>query len=1823
MISSLLKYLVLSLLLINGFTAFAQTTIFSDPGPYSFNGIDIPATETFNVDVSDCTSISVSFNYEFSLPWEGVGNMESCDECPGCGCDPLNSVSGGCTPCWDFIYGDFQLGGTTFYTDLIGDTGTTDLEQSGIISSGYVCTDGETDLTIDITTNTWAGDETSTFTNVVVMCYQAIVTDIIIDPDLCDGQDIDLEGEALNNGDVDTWSWSTDGGSSIDDNFAQNTFTVGASDGETFTLIAGDINGCTSSLSETIFLNSSPTASIDQSSDGELCFGECTIIKFDFLGGSEPYDLDLTFTISGIGFPINFNAPGFAASDGITICYDIGGLFPQYDAASQTISVPEIAAGFGGDFTLNGFTDANGCTGIVGGSGFNVQFLDTPEANFASLEECDEGGGMATFDLTEMDDEVNGGSGETVRYYSDINLNNEIFAPYLSSTSVIYATVSNADCTSPGVELDLIVITDGDAGEVEIFCSEIGNIDCTICDDDGTLGESIEILFSFNDPSQTHDIILDITDNAGSTQNLYNLPANQTSINLNINSNTTLELLSVTEGEGCPDNTDLGDAVTITYTLAPELNAIGPFSECASVTLPTITGNNLTGSELYYTMPNGVGDSFAAGEVITTSTDLYVYSGVADCFDEILVEIEILPGTTFDQPNDTIICGPYTLPEISGTGVQATAVYFTLPGGNGNIFIPGNMVLSSTTLYIFDPSSSCSSNEPSFDITINQEPTINAIDNVDTCSTYELPLITGMLLTGDQAYFTEPNGMGMELLAGDTIFVSDTIYAYDNNAGCEAEIEIEIIIDEGPTAGVGDTISFCATTPQILNLPALLNEPADTLGLWSDDMGILMDDTDSTMVDVTGITGTINFTYVIENIACGNDTSHLQINLQEQLDAGGSDLLIGCTNEISNIDLNLFWNIAGINDTIIVLDGADINVDNPNSVDLSNLSQGIYNLEYIVGVGDSECTPDTADLTLQIEESPNAGTNVSTSACQGSIVELPALLEGNSSVGTFGDPAGTGALFGDNVDTGLLTPGTYTFLHSVAGTANCPSEIIEISVEVTNDVTSGNAVVDTICYTEQINLFDFLDGGSLGGTFFDVDGGNVEIVDGIIILDNWDDLPAGTAIQTSSVYSVGDDVDCAISTSPIEILVLPRPEIDLNVLQSTICENILDVEIDYTYLFGFDFTIIIDGSLPELPLNIAYEDINPPLPSSDLLSLQIDLEQYNLPSDMEYTISIGSVTRGDCVTDIMNVPDTFYIGRQDTLTVVDVICGSESVTYNGMVYNASNPTDTIRIPRPGQCDSIITINLDITEPATSLIDDVLCTGQTVTLGGQEYSESFPSGSFILFGDAANGCDSTVFVELTFGDASVNDITEDICVGEELLINGIIYDQNNLIGSDTIFGGSIGGCDSIINVNLTPITTAIGLETEITCDQTYSIVVNGVTYNFDNKEGTEVIENGSSSGCDSTVNINLTYLDLAVSAELSTICTGEFVVVNGMTYDENQLVGTEIILGGASNGCDSVVNVNLTLIETVEGDFINSSCDVTYFIMINGNTYDIITPEGTELIEGGAVNGCDSLVNIQLTFDGIVADTEVVQPDCNTETGSIVINTISGIAPFIYTLSGDDFEISSLPTTIENIEGNGDIIITDADGCEVEFNYEIIPFVVPVVSAEVLDDQIIVTGISLDDINSVEWLPSAGLSCVDCLTPMYSVEEDTEYTVLINYGTNCTVELTVLIIAEEVPETPGIPEYYVPNVFSPNGDGNNDIFYITPNEFGSSTIASMTIFDRWGNQIYSRENYITETNEGWDGTYNDQELNPGVYVYVIEILEGETIKPIYGDVTIVK
>ncbi|MFY0254696.1 PKD domain-containing protein [Chitinophaga sp. 30R24] len=74
--------------------------------------------------------------------------------------------------------------------------------------------------------------------------------------------------------------------------------------------------------------------------------------------------------------------------------------------------------------------------------------------------------------------------------------------------------------------------------------------------------------------------------------------------------------------------------------------------------------------------------------------------------------------------------------------------------------------------------------------------------------------------------------------------------------------------------------------------------------------------------------------------------------------------------------------------------------------------------------------------------------------------------------------------------------------------------------------------------------------------------------------------------------------------------------------------------------------------------------------------------------------------------------------------------------------------------------------------------------------------------------------------------------------------------------------------------------------------------------------------------------------------------------------------------------------------------------------------------------------------------------------------------------------------------------------------------------------------------------------------------------------------------------------------FVPNTFTPNGDGQNDIFY--PRGKGVSMIKSFRVFNRWGQEVHHRERInIDDINTGWNGNFNGKPQPADVYIYFIE------------------
>ena len=141
-----------------------------------------------------------------------------------------------------------------------------------------------------------------------------------------------------------------------------------------------------------------------------------------------------------------------------------------------------------------------------------------------------------------------------------------------------------------------------------------------------------------------------------------------------------------------------------------------------------------------------------------------------------------------------------------------------------------------------------------------------------------------------------------------------------------------------------------------------------------------------------------------------------------------------------------------------------------------------------------------------------------------------------------------------------------------------------------------------------------------------------------------------------------------------------------------------------------------------------------------------------------------------------------------------------------------------------------------------------------------------------------------------------------------------------------------------------------------------------TYDESNPSGTESMSN--IFGCDSTISIDLTFNSPSTGSEVHVGCNGDgyAVTVNGIIYNEANPTGIETLSN--INGCDSVVSIELTFNSSITGNENYTGClGDGYSIDVNGTTYDEANPTGTETLT--AVAGCDSIVTVDLIFNTVL------------------------------------------------------------------------------------------------------------------------------------------------------------------------------------------------------------------------------------------------------------
>jgi gliding motility-associated-like protein len=189
-----------------------------------------------------------------------------------------------------------------------------------------------------------------------------------------------------------------------------------------------------------------------------------------------------------------------------------------------------------------------------------------------------------------------------------------------------------------------------------------------------------------------------------------------------------------------------------------------------------------------------------------------------------------------------------------------------------------------------------------------------------------------------------------------------------------------------------------------------------------------------------------------------------------------------------------------------------------------------------------------------------------------------------------------------------------------------------------------------------------------------------------------------------------------------------------------------------------------------------------------------------------------------------------------------------------------------------------------------------------------------------------------------------------------------------------------------------------------------------------------------------------------------------------------------------------------------------------------------------------------------------------------------------------------------------------VIVTDTAGCSQKATVKVS---IKPTFTNVCCDSIITNGQQVQLISSggqyYKWSPSAGLNCDTCPDPVATPTITTTYTVNITKDSGCNATRTVTI---EV-NAPPCGDIFIPDAFSPNKDGKNDILLVH-----NPCIKTMNfiIYDRWGNKIFESDN----VNNGWDGNYLGQPMNTGTYVYYFKasMNDGSSIEK-KGNVALVR
>ncbi len=739
-------------------------------------------------------------------------------------------------------------------------------------------------------------------------------------------------------------------------------------------------------------------------------------------------------------------------------------------------------------------------------------------------------------------------------------------------------------------------------------------------------------------------------------------------------------------------------------------------------------------------------------------------------------------------------------------------------------------------------------------------------------------------------------------------------------------------------------------------------------------------------------------------------------------------------------------------------------------------------------------------------------------------------------------------------------------------------------------------------------------------------------------------------VGTHSV-TITDDAGCA-AIATATITQDPTFTIQSNIINQAACPGMCDGSASVTPVGGaMPFTYTWSNGATTSAVDMLCEGINSvTIVDADgcINSTEINIipdEIFDIQTNIIATPTCSGVCNGSISAMPVGgtMPFTFVWSNGTTTSTIDMLCeGLNSVTITD-ANGCTNSAEINMIP-----DEIFDIQLDILATPTCL---EVCNGSVSAMP----SNGTPPLTYLW----SNGETTSTTNMLCEGINSVTITDTDGCTNSaeiDLIANEIFDIQTNIIADVTCTGACTGSASAMPTGGAMPFTytwsngamtsTISNLCTgdynvTITdadgCENTAQITINGSSvFMFTGIASTPVSCFGGDDGT-------------ATASATGGVPPYTYTWSNGAMTEtiSNLTAGIYTLIITDASGC-SLPPINITVVEPLTAVSVSTEAtDPTCNGLSDG--FATALPEGgtpsygyqwsdgstTQTAFGlsaGAytltvtdANGCIATASTTLIDPPpILADLSTEDVVCfGDETGTITIeNASGGMSPYTYSLDGENYILSNFFGGLAASAYS--VYVQDAEGCVGVFDTlimqppELLVDLGVDITIELSDSTQLFAQSNSSDLLSYMWSPTDGLNCMDCPNPIVNIIDTETYTVMITDEDGCTATDDITV---NVDKTRNV---FIPNVFSPNNDGTNDVFMIYGGK-GVVGVLELKIYDRWGELIFENSNFNTDDpTMGWDGSFRGQTMNPAVFVYhtEIEFFDGVVI-PYAGDITLVK